>query len=579
MELKISKSVASYLGEAKLRSLGIEWNARSFNEYYTVRLDDMTVPQIMELRGWLDEAVKLKVKGPKVLVHDIDVWLRALKDAGKEHPRTVHQFASLLTEYLRKSPGHRVYKRLDAEGLAYAAYYVNEVEFHPESHYQDHRTPPWTEMELFHIELGGRVTTSVSFHSEDIFGMSASEALAKAGYFIEIDEFRAAYLKEVSRFNAISPVVGEQYIARGYGTDNLDGNGDSNGWSRYHSSKLPFNNDKVVIDVFYEDTKERKDREGYLNQGFWRRETPKALVEEQAPEDDEATDDSDAPLNQIEVPIHPFCAVFDLRRHLRMRVHVNYLTVYEYDTHMDKKLVLPEVTKNLVSTLIAQSKTGFSDIIVGKGMGVTVLLGGPPGVGKTLTAEVFAESRQRPLYSIQAAQLGIESDHIEKNLVRFLARGSRWNAIVLIDEADVYIRSRDRDMEHNAIVAALLRVMEYQSSILFMTTNLAAQTDDAIVSRCIARINYGRPSKDEQRQIWRILADINSIALSDKSITTFVDCHPNLTGRDIKQLLKLGVLHAASNGGSITPEVIDFVSQFQPTIEEVPGGTTCGSGT
>jgi SpoVK/Ycf46/Vps4 family AAA+-type ATPase len=291
-------------------------------------------------------------------------------------------------------------------------------------------------------------------------------------------------------------------------------------------------------------------------------------------EEDIVTEKGDATgaSTEIEVPVHPFCAVFDLRRHLRLRVHVNFLKLYKYDLHMDTKLILPKVTKDLVSTLIAQSRTGFSDIIEGKGLGVAVLLGGPPGVGKTLTAEVFAEASERPLYSIQAAQLGIKADEVEKNLAQFLARGSRWNAIVLIDEADVYIRSRDRDMEHNAIVASLLRVLEYQTSILFMTTNLAKEVDDAIVSRCIARINYGCPSQSEQSEIWKVIADLNSIRLEAKDIAENVKRHPNLTGRDIKQLLKLAVLHSAKDGGIITPEVIDFVAQFQPTINE-NGGT------
>ena len=57
-----------------------------------------------------------------------------------------------------------------------------------------------------------------------------------------------------------------------------------------------------------------------------------------------------------------------------------------------------------------------------------MLLGGPPGVGKTLTAEVFSEATERPLLSVQAAQLGISPTDIENQLVQVLQRGSRWNA-------------------------------------------------------------------------------------------------------------------------------------------------------
>jgi hypothetical protein len=565
VHLKISKNIASYLGEEKLRALGLEWDTRGYREEFDLDLSILTIQQTQGLRVWLDESVKLGVRGPKVLVHDIDMWLRALKDAGGQHARTVHQFASLLTEYLRKVAGHRIYRRLDDEGKAFAAYYVDQVQYYP----AQPRLPPRTELSLLHFELGGRMNSSIVFHSEDIFGMSASEALVKRGYFVESPELRAAYLDEVKRFNDITPRIGAQFIAEGSGTDDLDGNG-GNHWSHWSGSRFTLDKAKVVIDVFYEDEKERHSREGYLSQHFWGRQTPKALVvtEDGGSEDDdiEATQRGDSDVQPIEIPTHPFCAVFDLRRHLRLKVHVNYLTEYQYDTAMGEKLILPEITKNLVNTLISQSKRGFSDIVSGKGMGVCILLGGVPGVGKTLTAEVFAEASERPLYSIQAAQLGIKADHVEENLVRFLARGSRWGAIVLLDEADVYIRERGYDMEHNAIVASILRVMEYQSSVLFMTTNLPKTTDDAILSRCIARINYDKPTRDEQREIWHVLAEINNVSLTWSAIRTFVERHPHLTGRDIKQLLKLAVLHVAKDGGDVTPDVIDFVAQFQPTI-------------
>lgn len=572
MKIKISMDLAKYIGETRLRSVGIEWNDRGYRTEHELDLSVLTKQQIEGFRSVLDDAAKLGVRGPKILIRDIDTWLRAMTDAGKQHARTVHGFASLVTEYIRKVPGHRLYKRVDNEGIAHTCFYVNEVEYHPETRNNSgSRIPAYTEIKLLHIELGGRTQTRANFESEDIFGMSTSEALAKKGYYAETPELRAAYLKEVEKFNLISPLIGKQYYADGSGTDNLDGNDNHSHWSSYNNSRYPLNHAKVVIDVFYESEKERNSHEGYLNQNFWTWKVPKALVIDDLDESAdiaEATDDRDNEITatEIEIPIHPFCACFDLRRHLRLRVHVNYLTEYIYDTEMDKKLVLPQVIKDLVTTLIAQSKTGFADIIEGKGQGVCVLLGGPPGTGKTLTAEVFSEASEKPLYSIQAAQLGIKANEIEQNLTRFLARGSRWNAIVLIDEADVYIRSRDRDMEHNAIVAAFLRILEYQTSIMFMTTNLAKQTDDAIVSRCIARIDYDCPDKIDQTLIWRILANLNNVKLTDAAIFQIVTNHPHLAGRDIKQLLKLAVLHTAKTGETITPEVIKFVSRFQPTI-------------
>ena len=46
---------------------------------------------------------------------------------------------------------------------------------------------------------------------------------------------------------------------------------------------------------------------------------------------------------------------------------------------------------------------------------------------------------QRPLYSVQCSQLGLEPADLERELLKIFTRAARWNAILLLDEADVYI--------------------------------------------------------------------------------------------------------------------------------------------
>ena len=82
---------------------------------------------------------------------------------------------------------------------------------------------------------------------------------------------------------------------------------------------------------------------------------------------------------------------------------------------------------------------------------------GAPGLGKTLTAEVYSELVKLPLYRVHAGQLGIEIETLASSLEQsVLRRAERWGAVLLIDEADVYIRARDNDIHHNAVVAAFL---------------------------------------------------------------------------------------------------------------------------
>lgn len=82
-----------------------------------------------------------------------------------------------------------------------------------------------------------------------------------------------------------------------------------------------------------------------------------------------------------------------------------------WDTEAFSSLVAPQEQKDLILTLAesqVRSRDEFDDFIQGKGKGVIMLLAGPPGVGKTLTAESVAEAMKAPLYSIGAADLGSE---------------------------------------------------------------------------------------------------------------------------------------------------------------------------
>ena len=67
----------------------------------------------------------------------------------------------------------------------------------------------------------------------------------------------------------------------------------------------------------------------------------------------------------------------------------------------------------------------------------------------------MAEFTQRPLLSITAADLGHEPDELEPNLLRFFKNANYWDAIVLLDEADVYLERRSiSDLKRNSIVSS-----------------------------------------------------------------------------------------------------------------------------
>lgn len=80
---------------------------------------------------------------------------------------------------------------------------------------------------------------------------------------------------------------------------------------------------------------------------------------------------------------------------------------------------------------------------------------GPPGVGKTYTAEAVSEKAKVPLYHMSANMLGTSPSEIAKNLDNALSLCKLWNAMLLLDEADVFMAVRAADsISRNELVSS-----------------------------------------------------------------------------------------------------------------------------
>lgn len=71
-----------------------------------------------------------------------------------------------------------------------------------------------------------------------------------------------------------------------------------------------------------------------------------------------------------------------------------------------------------------------------------------------------------------AGELGTDSRLLEGELQKILDICHAWGAILLLDEADVFLEKRNmHDIHRNALVSIFLRQLEYFQGILFLTTN------------------------------------------------------------------------------------------------------------
>ncbi|KAL3306692.1 P-loop containing nucleoside triphosphate hydrolase protein [Colletotrichum asianum] len=227
-------------------------------------------------------------------------------------------------------------------------------------------------------------------------------------------------------------------------------------------------------------------------------------------------------------------------------------------------LHLESQRKDAVLRLVREHRLGkslFDDVVVGKGRGLVFLLHGPPGSGKTMTAEVVAESLQCAVYYTSGGELGLEMWEIESNLRLIFKRMQRWGAVLLFDEADTFMAQRSRDsIERNALVSSkssinfvdllqnpnwfdfvvLLRMLEYQSGILFLTTNRIADFDSAFFSRIHVRLEFEKPQTPQRTLIWTKLAERDGHTISQEEFAKLGNLP--MDGRRIKNVLRLASL-------------------------------------
>ncbi|KAG8627258.1 hypothetical protein KVT40_004741 [Elsinoe batatas] len=198
---------------------------------------------------------------------------------------------------------------------------------------------------------------------------------------------------------------------------------------------------------------------------------------------------------------------YALKEKLWLNMYANSVSEIAFNTRAFDSLVLPEATKELILGFTSSQQSfrnQFDDVIEGKGRGIILLLSGLPGVGKTLTAESVAEEMRVPLFVMSAGDVGLDSRHIETRLLDVFEMVTRWNAILLLDEADVFLEERSlHEIERNKLVSIFLRVLEYYEGIMFLTTNRVQTFDAAFQSRIHISIDYPELSIESRKQVWK----------------------------------------------------------------------------
>ncbi|EMD36703.1 hypothetical protein CERSUDRAFT_114643 [Gelatoporia subvermispora B] len=263
----------------------------------------------------------------------------------------------------------------------------------------------------------------------------------------------------------------------------------------------------------------------------------------------------------------PIVYGFSLSDKLWLEFNVKHVQPITWNDEAFANLVLPPGRKALLQSLVEahNSDLGFDDFVQGKGHGLVINLYGPPGVGKTLSAEATSEHVRRPLYVVGGGDLGTFASDLDMKLQEVFDIATSWKAIVLIDEADVFLEQRSlHDMERNAMVAVFLRHVEYYRGILFMTTNRVKAFDEAFLSRIHVALHFRDLSKDAKAQVWRaFLAKVGTV-LPDELVDKLTE--RDINGRQIKNATRTANSLAVSKGQKLDfqhlVQTLDAMDEF-----------------
>ena len=179
-------------------------------------------------------------------------------------------------------------------------------------------------------------------------------------------------------------------------------------------------------------------------------------------------------------------------------------------------VVLPEPQKRLLREACdhiryrhrVYAQWGFGKRVT-YGRGLSILMAGSPGTGKTMCAQVIANQLSMQMYKINLSQ--IVSKYIgetEKNLRAVFQEARRANCILFFDECDALFGKRSEvkdahDRNANVEVAYLLQQIEEYDGVCLLATNLIGNIDEAFMRRMTYVVRFPFPDAPTREEIYR----------------------------------------------------------------------------
>lgn len=239
-------------------------------------------------------------------------------------------------------------------------------------------------------------------------------------------------------------------------------------------------------------------------------------------------------------------------------------------------IVLPELLEKRLRRIEAHVRHattvmddwGFAQRMGGRGRGISVLLSGQSGTGKSMAAEVLASGLDLRVMFIDLSQL--ISKYIgdtSKNVAAAFRLAERSGAVMVWNEGDAIWGARGAvgnatDRHVNAEIGDLLQRIENFRGFTIVTTNMRQAIDEAFTRRFRFCLTFPVPSERERLRLWeKAFPEKVPLAGLDWGALAKLE----LTGGGIRNIALAAAFHAIERGGPIDREVIaaEVIEEFR----------------
>jgi len=206
--------------------------------------------------------------------------------------------------------------------------------------------------------------------------------------------------------------------------------------------------------------------------------------------------------------------------------------------------IRPQSLQDYLSQQHLVGKNGVLTQHIKKGIIPSLILWGPPGIGKTTLANIIARESERPFYTLSAINSGVKD--IREVIEKAKQSGGLFtvkNPILFIDEIHRFSKS-----QQDSLLAAVEK--GWVTLVGATTENPSFEVIPALLSRCQVYILNSFDKTDLTNLLHRAIKE--DIILKDKSIQLKeTDALIQISGGDARKLLNIFELIVNSEEGPI----------------------------